>query len=292
MEAGKLRSLEMIGKQKEIIGGVLSNLFIIFLGLMMLYPIVWIFTSSLKSGDLIFSDPSLFPENPSFKNFVVGWQGVGRIHFSNFFKNSIFLCGIVVAANVCSCTLAAFAFGRLDFSFKKILFAVMMLSIMLPHHVTTIPRYIMFFTYGWTNTYLPLIVPKILATDAFFVFLLVQFIRGLPMDLDEAATIEGCGKFGIFFYIIIPLSVPAMVTTAIFSFLWTWDDFFNQLLYLNTASKYTVPLGLRMFLDSTGESSWGPMFAMSILSMIPCFVLFFSLQKYFVRGISTTGLKG
>jgi multiple sugar transport system permease protein len=290
----KAGTVEMKNKLSpgRLAGKGLSNFFIIALGLVMLYPIAWIFTSSLKSGNLIFSNTSLIPENPSFQNYITGWAGVGRIHFSNFFKNSIFICIIVVIANVCSCTLAAYAFGRIDFSFKRILFSIMMLSIMLPHHVTTIPRYVMFHSYGWVDTYLPLIVPKLLATDAFFVFLMVQFIRSLPMDLDEAATIEGCSKFGIFFHIIVPLSVPAMVTTAIFSFLWTWDDFFNQLLYINTSSKYTVPLGLRMFMDSTGESSWGPMFAMSILSMIPCFVLFFSLQKYFVKGISTTGMKG
>jgi multiple sugar transport system permease protein len=150
----------------------------------------------------------------------------------------------------------------------------------------------MFRGFGWINTFLPLIVPKLFATDAFFIFLLVQFIRSLPRDLDESARIDGCGKFGIYAKIILPLSVPAIITTVLFTFLWTWDDFFNQLLYLNSPQNYTIPMGLRLFLDSSGLSSWGSMFAMSVLSLLPSFVLFFSLQKYFVQGISTTGMKG
>jgi multiple sugar transport system permease protein len=167
-----------------------------------------------------------------------------------------------------------------------------MVTLMLPGHATTIPRYLMFRGFGWINTFLPFIVPKLFATDAFFIFLLVQFIRGLPKDMDESARIDGCGKFRIYRSIILPLSSPAIITTVLFTFLWTWDDFFNQMLYLNSPEKYTVPMGLRLFLDSSGASSWGPMFAMSVLSLLPCFVLFFSLQKYFVQGIATTGIKG
>jgi multiple sugar transport system permease protein len=121
---------------------------------------------------------------------------------------------------------------------------------------------------------------------------MVQFIRSLPKEMDESAIIDGCSKFGIFTRIIVPLSVPPIITTVLFTFLWTWDDFLGHMLYLNSPEKYTVPLGLRLFLDSSGVSSWGAMFAMSVLSLIPCFVLFFSLQKYFVQGITTTGIKG
>jgi multiple sugar transport system permease protein len=120
----------------------------------------------------------------------------------------------------------------------------------------------------------------------------VQFIRSLPKELDESARIDGCGKFGIYLKIVMPLTVPALITTVLFTFLWTWDDFFNQLLYLNSPKIYTVPMGLRLFLDASGISSWGSMFAMSVLSLVPCFILFFSLQKYFVQGISTSGIKG
>jgi multiple sugar transport system permease protein len=202
------------------------------------------------------------------------------------------VCILCVIANAIFCTVTAYAFARLEFAGKKIWFAVMMLTLMLPAHVTTIPRYIIFRSFGWIDTYMPLIVPKLFATDAFFVFLLVQFIRGLPRDLDESARIDGCSKFGIFVRIILPLTVPAINTTVLFTFLWTWDDFFNQLLYLNSPEKYTVPMGLRLFIDSSGMSSWGSMFAMAVVSLLPSFVLFFSLQKYFVQGIATTGMKG
>ncbi|MDR1642651.1 MAG: carbohydrate ABC transporter permease [Clostridiales bacterium] len=277
---------------KRRLYAALSHAIIIAFGVVMLYPILWLIISSLKPGTVIFSNPGLIPESVSLEHYVKGWAGVGRIHFSVFFINTFIVCAAVVAANIVSCSMAAYAFARLQFAMKALWFGVMMLSIMLPTHVTTIPRYVMFHSLGWVDSYLPLTIPKLLATDAFFVFLLVQFMRGIPKDLDESATLDGCGRVSIFFRVILPLSGPALVTTALFSFLWTWDDFFNQLLYLNTPAKYTIALGLRMFMDASGNSSWGPMLAMSVLSMTPCFLLFFSLQKYFVQGIATTGLKG
>jgi multiple sugar transport system permease protein len=258
----------------------------------MLYPVIWLIMASFKEGSQIFSDPGLLPQTWSLQNYVKGWEGIGIVPFSGFFVNSFIICILCVICNAIFCTLTAYAFGRLEFKGRKIWFALMMLTLMLPGHATTIPRYLMFRGFGWINTFLPFIVPKLFATDAFFVFLLVQFIRGLPKDMDESARIDGCGKFRIYLSIILPLSVPAVITTVLFTFLWTWDDFFNQMLYLNSPEKYTVPMGLRLFLDSSGVSSWGPMFAMSVLSLLPCFILFFALQKYFVQGIATTGIKG
>jgi multiple sugar transport system permease protein len=269
-----------------------SNLVIIALGIAMLYPVIWLIMASFKEGTQIFSDPSLLPKTWTLRNYSKGWEGIGIVPFSTFFANSFVICTLCVVANAVFCSLTAYAFARLRFWGKRFWFAVMMLTMMLPGHVTTIPRYIIFRSFGWINTFLPFIVPKLFATDAFFVFLLVQFIRTLPRDMDESARIDGCGKFGIYVKIIMPLSVPAVITTVLFTFIWTWDDFFNQMLYLNSPVNYTVPMGLRLFLDSSGASSWGPMFAMSVLSLIPSFVLFFALQKYFVQGIATTGIKG
>lgn len=274
------------------ISTLLVHIVIALIGLVMLYPIVWLAVSSFKPNNMIFSNTSLIPTQLTVEHYIKGWKGVAGVPFWRFFLNSFLICTISVAATVISCSMAAYAFARLDFFMKKVWFGIMLISIMLPAHVTTIPRYVLFNNFDWIDTYLPIIVPKALATEAFFVFLLVQFIRGLPKDLDEAATVEGCGPIGVFFRIIVPLSVPALVTAALFTFLWTWDDFFNQLLYLYTPVKYTVPLGLRMFVDNSGNSNWGAVFAMSILSLAPAFVLFFSLQKYFVQGIATTGIKG
>ncbi|GHV15022.1 sugar ABC transporter permease [Spirochaetia bacterium] len=287
-----MKSISVQRQTGRIIFAGFSNLFIIVLGIGMLYPVIWLLAASFKSGNTIFSDPGLIPKAVTLQNYVKGWDGIGIVTFDAFFRNSFFVCILCVIANAVFCTLTAYAFARLEFAGKKFWFAIMMLTLMLPAHVTTIPRFIIFRSFGWIDTYMPLIVPKLFATDAFFVFLLVQFIRGLPKDLDESARIDGCGKFGILVRIIIPLTVPAIITTVLFTFLWTWDDFFNQLLYLNSPEKYTVPMGLRLFIDTSGMSSWGSMFAMAVVSLIPSFVLFFSLQKYFVQGIATTGMKG
>ena len=278
--------------RKDQVGRLLLNAFIIALGMGMLYPILWLIGASFKPSNMIFTDPGIWPKVFTNENYLNGWKGIGIVGFDTFFKNSFVICLLSAFANAIFCSITAYAFARLNFIGKKFWFAVMMITLMLPSHVTTIPRYIMFRNFGWINTFLPIIVPKFFATDAFFIFLLVQFIRGLPRDIDESAVIDGCSKFGIYTSIIMPLTVPALITTLLFSFLWTWDDFFNQLLYLTSPNRYTVTMGLRLFLDSSGMSSWGPMFAMSVLSLIPAFILFFSLQKYFVRGIATTGIKG
>jgi multiple sugar transport system permease protein len=277
---------------QTFIGASAANIIIIFFGILMLYPVIWLIMASFKEGTAIFSDPSLIPKTWTIQNYIKGWGGIGIVTFSTFFKNSFTICIACMILNAAFCSFTAYAFSRLEFPGSKIWFAIMMVTLMLPSHATTIPRYIMFRSFGWIDTFLPLIVPKLFATDAFFIFLLVQFIRSLPKDLDESARIDGCGKLGIFAKIILPLSVPAIITTVLFTFLWTWDDFFNQLLYLNSPQMYTIPMGLRLFLDSSGLSSWGSMFAMSVLSLLPSFALFFSLQKYFVQGIATTGMKG
>lgn len=168
----------------------------------------------------------------------------------------------------------------------------MMITIMLPSQVTLIPQYVLFHQLNWINTYLPLVVPSFFGGTPFFIFLTVQFIRGIPFELDEAATIDGCNKFQTFYKIILPLCSPALVTAAIFSFFWTWDDFFSQIIYLNDTAKFTVPVGLRLFMDQTSSSQWGSMFAMSVASLIPVMAIFVIFQKYIVQGIATTGLKG
>ena len=277
---------------KNLVLSGITNGIIIFFGVLMLYPVIWLIMASFKDGSEIFSNQSLLPRIWTFENYGHGWGGIGIVGFDTFFLNSFIICFISLILNAVFCSITAYAFARLEFPGKKILFAIMMVTLMLPAHVTTIPRYIIFRSFGWIDTFLPLIVPRLFAVDAFFIFLLVQFIRGLPKDMDESAFIDGCGKLGIYIKIIIPLSMPAIITTVLFTFLWTWDDFFNQLLYLNSPQNYTVPMGLRLFLDASGISSWGAMFAMSVLSILPCFVLFFSLQKYFVQGIATTGMKG
>jgi multiple sugar transport system permease protein len=164
-------------------------------------------------------------------------------------------------------------------------------TLMMPQHAVLIPQYVLFLNLGWVNTILPLVVPKFLAMDAFFIFLMVQFFRGIPRELDEAAIMDGCGPWRIYFKVILPLSMPVLATAAIFSFIWTWDDFFAPLIYLNDAQSYTVQLGLRTFVDSSGQSDWSALFAMSTLAVLPVFVLFLFFQRLLIEGIATTGMK-
>lgn len=270
----------------------LVHVFIIAVGFLMLYPVLWMLVASFKPEVLIFSDPGIIPREVTLENYIKGWHVVRDTTFGLFFKNSFIISIICVVANLVTCSMAAYAFARIGFPFKKLWFACMLMTIMLPAHVTLVPQYTIFHSFGWIDTIMPLTIPKLFATDAFFIFLMVQFIRGIPRDLDESATIDGCGPTKIYLKIILPLAVPALITTSIFTFIWTWDDFFSQILYLNTVKNFTVPLGLRLFLDSQGDSSWGAVFAMSILSLLPITTVFFVFQKYIVDGIATTGLKG
>jgi multiple sugar transport system permease protein len=264
----------------------------IFAGIaIMLYPILWMIISSFKPTETILSDNSLWPKDLTLSNYINGWKGTSGTTFFTFYSNSFVMVGLAVIGNVISCSLTAYAFARLEFKYKKFWFVLMMMTMMIPIHVLIVPQYILFNKLEWINTILPIVVPKFFAVDGFFIFLTVQFIRTLPRELDEAATIDGCGPISIYTRIILPLTVPAIVTTTIFTFIWTWNDFFSQLLYLNGVEKYTVTLALRMFTDAGGEAALGSLFAMSVLSIIPVFLIFLFFQRYIIEGIATSGMK-
>lgn len=259
--------------------------------LVMIYPLVWMIGASFKPESSIFaSSLNPFPASLDFSNYVRGWAASGTT-FGTFFINSFIVCLGAIIGNLFSCSLAAYAFARMKFRFRGLWFAIMLGTLMLPFHVTVVPQYIIFNWLGWTNSILPLIIPKFLGVESFFIFLMVQFIRSIPVELEQAAMVDGASRIQIFVQVVLPLLSPALITTTIFTFIWTWNDFFSQLLYLNRQSKYTVSLGLQSFLDSTGGSAWGPMFAMTTLSLIPVFLLFLFFQKRLVEGIATTGLK-
>jgi multiple sugar transport system permease protein len=257
----------------------------------MLYPVLWMLSASFKPSDEIFSDPSLWPKTFTLENYIDGWNALDT-PFGTFFLNSFIVCMLVVIGNVLSCSLAAYAFARLQFKLRNFWFAIMLATIMLPGSILIVPQYVLFKNLGWLNTFLPLTVPRFLATDAFFVFLLVQFIRTIPTELDDSAKIDGCGPFQLYWRIIMPLALPALATTAIFSFLTTWGDFFGQLIYLNDESVYTVAVALRSFVDSTGTSDYGAVFAMGVLSLVPILAIFLIFQRFLIEGIATSGLKG
>jgi multiple sugar transport system permease protein len=270
--------------------GFLKHIFLIAASFVMIYPLLWMVASSLKADNQIFGQLSLWPSDPQWDNYTGGWNAL-PVSFTNFFWNSAVVTVLSVIGNVISCSFAAYAFARLEFSGKTFWFALMMMTLMIPYHVVLIPQYLTFLQLGWVNTYLPLVVPRFLASDAFFIFLMIQFFRQLPRELDEAAMIDGCSPFKIYWAIILPLSLPAMATAAIFSFIWTWEDFLGPLVYLNDIRDYTVPLALRMFLSQDSVSEYGQMFAMSVLSILPIILFFVVFQRLIIRGIAMSGMK-
>jgi multiple sugar transport system permease protein len=206
--------------------------------------------------------------------------------------NSLFVAVGSVAGVLISCSLAAYAFARIRFAGRNVLFSLMTGTLLLPYHVLIIPQYVLFQKAGLINTCVPLLLGKYLAVDASFVFLMVQFMRGLPRELDEAARIDGCGHPRIYWSIVLPLCRPALITSAIFTFIWSWNDFLGPLLYLNEPEKYTVSLGLKMFIDQDSLSDYGGMVAMSLVALFPVVLFFVAFQRYLVEGSATSGLKG
>ena len=269
---------------------LIKHAVLILAGGLMIYPLLWMVVSSLRPNDLIFREPGLWLNSLEMSNYTSGWSALTH-PFGHYMLNSAIVVIGSILGNLISCSMAAYAFARLQFNGKKLFFGIMLLTIMLPFHVIIVPQYILFSQIGWVNTFWPLIVPKLLATDAFFVFLMVQFIRGIPKDLDEAARIDGAGHPRIFLRVILPLMVPALATTTIFTFIWTWNDFFGALIYLTDPDMFTVPVALRAFVDSQSATSWGSLFAMSIVSLLPVFLVFLFGQRFLIKGIATTGIK-
>ena len=267
-----------------------SHVFLILFSLVMVYPIFWWLGASLKTIEEM-SLPTLWPSTPMWENYIEGWLFSKTYTFGHFFINTLVMELFNVVGGVITAAIVAYGFGRLKFRLRAFWFAVLLLTMMLPTQVTIVPQYILFNAFGFVDSYVPLVLPHFFGGGAFFVFLLVQFIRGIPRDLDEAAKMDGASVYGVFWRIIFPLIKPALITVAIFTFIWSWDDFFAQVLYLSSVEKFTVALALRMFVDQF-EIEWGYLLAMSLVSVLPSAIIFFLAQKHFVEGIATTGLKG
>ncbi len=270
----------------------LAKHFIILLGAVaMLYPLAWMLVSSFKNETDIFKG-EFWAQTYTIANYINGWAGVSGVTFTTFYANTFIIVALNIIATVLSCSLTAFAFSRLSFKFKKFWFSVMLITMMLPSQVTLIPQYVVFSSLDWIDTFLPVTVPDFFAGNAFYIFLMIQFMRSIPSELDQSAKIDGCSTWKLYTHIIMPLSLPAVITTVIFTFIGSWNDFFSQLLYLNTIDNYTVSLGLRLYLDALSASTYGPLFAMSIVSLIPIFTMFIFFQKYMVEGLTAGGIKG
>ena len=278
-------------RQKILIFSITKSIILWIIVIVMIYPLIWMILSSLRPEVEIFNS-AVRSGKYTFENYRKGWAGPTGVSFSRYYLNSIVMVAFMILGNLVSCSLTGYALSRLKFTGSKLFFAIMLGTMMLPQHVVLIPRYIIFTKLGWINTFLPMVVPKWLATDGFFIFLMIQFMRTIPRDFDESASIDGCSSYKVFSHIVLPLCKPAIITTVIFSFIWGWNDFLTQLLYLSRPDMMTVTLGLRLFVDSTAQSNWGALFAMSVLSLVPVFTIFITCQRYLVEGVMASGVKG
>jgi|YelNatPaOPRAMG01_1025707.scaffolds.fasta_scaffold27355_4 ABC-type glycerol-3-phosphate transport system permease component len=272
---------------RKLVGDILCYILLISIGIAMLLPFLWMISSSLKSrGDVFIFPPQWIPKPIRWHNYV---EAMTTVPFSRFIKNSIQITILVIIGQVVSSSLVAFGFARLRFIGKNILFMILLSTMMIPYHVTLIPLFITFRKIGWINTFKPLIIPAYFGSP-FFIFLLRQYIMTIPLAFDDAAKIDGCGYFQLFYKIIIPLIKPVLITISIFSFLWTWNDFMGPLIYINDMEKFTVTLGLNLFRYSYG-TEWHLLMAASTIALLPCLVIFFIAQRYIIGGIVLSGLK-
>lgn len=282
----------MLKKQSKKTKRAIDYLIIFVVGLILLYPIIWMFFATFKTNDEIFGSIKLLPENFSFQYYAEGWKGSGKTTYSTFFLNTFALVLPTTILTVVSSAVVAYGFARFKFPGKKILFGLLIATLMLPNSVIIIPRYSLYNEFKWINTYLPFYVPALLACYPFFTYMLIQFMRGLPKELDESAYIDGCGTFRTFIQVLLPLMKPALFSAGLFQFLWTYNDYFNSLIFINSVKKFPISLALRMSLDSESVVQWGKVMAMASVAVLPVILLFFAAQKYFVEGIATSGLKG
>ncbi len=260
--------------------------------LVMLYPLLWLVGASFKSNTEIFSEVGFWPSRVDFGAYAKGWKTSTEYTFATYFLNSFAILIPRIIVTVISCVLVAYAFARFEFAGKKLLFSIMVGTMMLPLIVLRLPQYLMFKEFGWLDTYVPLILPSAFATDTFFVFMLVQFLRGIPRDMEEAAQIDGCNALQLLWYIIVPLLKPAIISVVVFQFIWTMNDFMGPLIYLSTVEKYPVSLALKMSIGATEEVAWANVIAISVVALLPSVAVFFLAQRHFIEGAASSGIKG
>lgn len=271
---------------------VIRYLLLIIVAVITIFPLVWLFLATFKTSTEIFGSSSMLPKSFSFLAYRNGWKGSGQFTYATFLLNSFKLVVPTALLTIACSILVGYGFARFQFPFKKVLMVILISTLMLPNAILIVPRYIIFTKFSWTNTYLTFIVPAALGCSPFFSYLMIQFFRGLPRDLDNSAKIDGCNSFSLLIRILLPLCKPAIFSVGLFQFMWTWNDYFNANIYINSVRKYPIMLALRMSLDAEASVDWSRILAMTVVAVIPCVLLYFMGQKYFVEGVATTGLKG
>ena len=274
--------------QRQSIRKLLIHLILLAGVVIMMIPLAWTLSTSLKPvSDLFVFPPIWIPDPIMWSNYA---EAVTAIPFWRYLANTVLITALVIIGKVLSVSLVAFAFSRLEWAGRNVLFLVMLATMMLPPHVTLIPQFILFKQLGWINTFLPLIVPEWFG-GPYMTFLMRQFFMTIPLDLDESARIDGASSLQIYWRIIMPMSRPVLIAVVILVFNNTWNDFLRPLLYLQSPTRYTLQLGLRFFMGEA-STSWHLLMAASVLTMLPVLVLFFVGQRYFLQGVVFTGVKG
>lgn len=280
--------MEMNNGSKKVISKIIIYAILVCLSLIFLVPFLWMIFTSLKSFKEIYQyPPTILPSKVVFDNFVLA---VTKMPFVRYLFNTVLITVLSVIGNIMSSSMVAYSMSKIQWKGKKYLFPFIIGTMMIPTQVTMIPLYLVFTKMHMVGTIVPLVLPKFLG-DAYYIFLLRQFFKTIPDSLVESATIDGAGDFTIFARIILPLCKPAMTSVGIFTFLYTWSDFMNPLLYLNKDEQYTLSLGLQAFMQ-THFVEWGPMMAASAIFTVPIIIIFFFAQSYFIEGITVTGIKG
>lgn len=286
-------------QRRSIREGVLrliTYFLLISIGLLLMMPFFWMLSSSFKEEHEIFQvPPTLIPKQIKFENYP---EALARFPFWLSLKNTLIITISVIVGRLLSTSLAAFAFARMRFRLREPLFLLVLSTMMIPGQVTLIPSYILFRLIGWLDTFLPLIVPAFLGGGAFYIFLLRQFFLTIPPEMDDAARIDGCSTFMIYWRIILPLSKPALATVAIFSFLGEWNDFLGPIIYLNDTNKHTLAIAMQFYRQQSSGTMFGPtrtwahLMVVSLLVMLPCLLIFFFAQRLFIQGVVVSGVKG
>jgi len=260
---------------------------LVIMALLFLIPFAWLVSMSLKPNSQVFATSIIWIPHPVMWSNYAG--ALSQFPFLRYFTNTMIICTFVVIGSTASSAFVAYGFARVQWPGREVLFVVVLATLILPVQVTLIPQFLLFRGLGWVNTYLPLIVPTFFG-NAFFIFLFRQFYLGLPLELSDAARIDGCNDLRIFAQIILPLSRPVLATAAIFSFIGAWSDFLGPLIYLNDANKYTLSIGVQQVIGQA--PNWTQLMAIGVLMTLPILILFFFVQRTFIAGISFSGIKG
>lgn len=282
----------LVLERRRRAGLVLRYLVLTAVGLLMLYPLLWMVSASFKPNHEIFGSIGLWPRDPSVEGFIQGWRTGTEYSFGRYLINTFAIVIPKVVLTVVSATIVAYGFARYNVPGKRYWFALMVATILLPKSVLLIPQYLMFREFGWLDTYLPFYVPCAFATEGFFVFMIVQFLRGIPADMEEAAMIDGCASWQVLWHVVVPVIWPAIVSVALFQFMWSMNDFLYPLIYLSSVEKYPVALALKLSIDVTEATAWNQILAMSTIALLPSLIVFFFAQRYFVEGITSGSVKG